>query len=219
MLVADISRRVRSAAGDLSVLQFTEDTLVDWINDGVRECVIENYLLQARATSDTVANQSEYVLPTDILKLHSVYVDGYKLTVQTLEEWEQTNAVVHDTTPVTSGQQFTCYVFAGVLNLWPTPADEQPIVINYSKLPAPVVYNPGPPSSYDPITLPIPESFHNHIVVYCLAQVAFQDDDYAKYNALMNQFKSSVVDLKSLKDSEDLYSFISVSPRDQGDWY
>lgn len=217
MLVSDIVRRVRDAAGDLAVLQFSQATLTDWINDGVRECVIENSLLQARATTTTEIGTIEYTLPTDIFKLHSVYADGYKLEVQTLEQWEQSNSGVHGGDAVTSPNQWTCYVYAGVLNVWPTPETEVSLVVNYTKLPAAIVYTASP-ESWAPATPTIPEAFHNHIVAYCLAQVALQDDDINKYTLLMGQFKSGVIDLKHVKDQEeDVYPSISMSARDAGD--
>lgn len=218
MLVADISRRVRNAAGDLAVLQFTEATLVDWINDGIRECVIENSLLQAKATSNTVSGQSDYTLPIDIFKLHSVYADGYKLDIQTLEEWERINSNSRGA-PVDTGAQYTCYVYAGVLTLYPVPNVVVPLVINYTKLPSAITYTAGTPPVYSPDTPNIPEAFHNHIVVYCLAQIALQDDDINRYTLLMNQFKSGMIDLKSINNADDLYPFISVSPRDTGEYY
>lgn len=220
MLVSDIVRRVRDAAGDLNVLQFSQTTLTDWINDGIRECVIENSLLQARATSSTVVGQTEYVLPADIFKLHSVYTDGYKLEIQTLEQWEQYNTGNHGATPDENSNQYVCYVYAGVLNLWPKPTAVKSLVINYTKLPAAITYSAGPPEAWDPTTPPIPEPFHNHIVAYCLAQVALQDDDINRYNLLMQQFRTGVIDLKHLKDQEeDLYPFMSISPRDGGEFY
>ena len=94
-----------------------------------------------------------------------------------------------------------------------------PIVINYTKLPEVVTYAAGPPEVFTPANISIPDTFANHLVVYCLAQVAMQDDDFNKYSLLMNQFKSGVIDLKEIRNSEDLYPFISVSPRDQGEWY
>lgn len=220
MNVADIVRRVRESAGDIAVLQFTNSTLTDWINDAVRECVIENSLLQARATSGTVIGQADYTLPTDIFKLHSVTVDGYKLETLTLEQWQERNASGSGTT-IPTGAPFTCYIYAGVLTIFPTPNVVKTLVVNYTKQPAAITYSVGPPEVWTPTAPAIPEEYHNRIVSYCLAQVAMQDDDYDKYQALMAEFKTGVIDLKRAKDQEeDLYPFISTSSRDMGDaWF
>ena len=218
MNVSDVARRVREAAGDTAVLQFTNSTLTDWINDGVRECIIENSLLQARASQNLVVGTSDYTLPTDIFKLHSVTVDGFKLEVLTLEQWQERNAGEFSI-PTPSGSPFVCYVYAGVLTIWPKPDKVLPLVINYSKLPTSTVYTePAGVPTWTPNTFSIPEQYHNRIVTYCLAQVALQDDLYDKYQALMDQFKTGVIALDhAAKTEEDLYPFISVSSRDQGD--
>lgn len=220
MLVSDIVRRVRDSAGDTAVLQFTQTTLTDWINDAVRECVLENSLLQARATSNTEIDQSEYTLPEDILKLHSVYVNGFKLEMLTLEQWEERNATELDASSLQSkSDPIVCYVYAGVLTLWPTPDKVLELKINYTKLPTPIVYN-STNETWLPNTPPINEAFHNRIVSYCLAQVALQDEDNYKYNLLMQEFITGVRNLSHVKDTEDdLYPFISVSSRDMGEWY
>jgi hypothetical protein len=219
MQVADVVRRVRESAGDIAVLQFSNAVLTDWINDAIRECVIENNLLQARATTSTVASQADYTLPTDIFKLHSVVLEGYKLEVLTLEQWQERNASGSGAT-IPTGASFNCYIYAGVLTLFPTPDKVMSMQVNYIKHPAKITYNSGS-STWDINDLPIPEHYHNRIVTYCLAQVAMQDDDYDKYQALMTEFRTGVVDLKKAKDQEDdLYPFISVSSRDMGDaWY
>lgn len=210
MLVSDIVRRVRESAGDIGVLQFSNATLTDWINDAVRECVIENSLLQSKATSSTVIGQKDYNLPVDIFKIHSVWYDTVKLEVCTLEQWE---ALYGTESP--SGPPTHCYVYAGVLTLGSTPAEVKPLVINYTKLPAAITYDG---TNWNPTTPSIPEYYHNRLVAYCLAQVAMQDDDFPKYQALMAEFQTGVRDLKSAKDQEDdLYPFINVSPRDMGE--
>lgn len=215
MLVSDIVRRVRETAGDSTAIQFSNATLTDWINDGIRESVIENSLLQAKASSSTVANQSEYVLPADIFKLYSVYVDGIKLRVLTLQEWEEYCQGANYNSSSTALVPSVGYQFAGVLNLWPTPSGVTTLTINYSKIPATINHSVGPPEAWLPNEPAIPAAFHNRLVTYCLAQVALQDDDYTKYEALMIEFKTGVRDLSHAKDQQDdLYPFISVSSRD-----
>lgn len=218
MKVEDVIRRVRNSAGDLTALQFTDDTLTDWINDGVRECVIENSLLQATARSKTAVGRSNYNLPDNIFKLHSVQVDGMKLQVLSLQEWEDRNA---GETGLKAGnsEPHQCYIFAGVLNLWPAPDREKQLVIHYTKMPTKIERRTDP-DGFVPCDLPIPEAFHNRIVTYCMAQVALQDDDFTRYQMLMDEFHTGVRDLKTIKDEQDdLYPFISVSERDMGEIY
>lgn len=215
MLITDIVRRVRESAGDIAVLQFSNATLTDWINDAIREAVIENSLLQARPITPTVAGTANYTLPTDIFKLHSVWYDGMKLDVITLEQWEERNAgsggVVY-----ADGDPNVAYVYAGILTVFPTPSAVKNLQINYTKLPATIAYVASP-ESWTPDSPSIPEQFHNRIVTYCLAQVALQDDDFNKYNAFMSEFKTGVIDLKHSQEEDDLYPFISVAGRDQGE--
>lgn len=222
MLVADIVRRVRDSAGDTAVLQFTQATLTDWINDAVRECVLENSLLQAKVTTSTVIDQADYSLPENIFKIHSVIYNGYKLEILTREQWEDRNASEPETgTDTTQTSPFQCYIYAGFLTLWPTPNAVNTLVLNYTKMPETITHSTSAGADvWAPNIPPIHEAFHSRIVHYCLAQVAMQDDDFDKYTALMEGFKSGVMDLKHIKDQEeDLYPFISVSSRDMGNDY
>lgn len=219
MLVSEIVRRIRDSAGDTAVLQFSNQTVTDWINDAIRECVIDNSLLQTRASQNTVINQSDYALPADIFKFHSVLVDQYKLEMLTLEQWEERNtgevAVSAD-----AGEPVLCYVYAGVLTIWPKPSAVKSLVINYTKLPASVVYTePGGIPTWTPTTPSIPEHYHNRLVTYCQAQVAMQDDNYEKYQALMMEFQTGVKQLNDARHEDDLYPFMSVSSRDMGDYW
>lgn len=212
MLVSSIMQRVRNIAGDVNSLQFTDDMLLDWINDGVRECAVGNKLLQKRATTASVADQRAYDLPTDILKLHSVKYNGVKLRALTLDEFD--NYTGADTSDVT-GTPTVCYVWAGVLNLYPTPdVDDLSVTIDY-------IYDPGNiDSSQTGSELEaLPVQYHARIVDYCLAQVAQQDDDLPRYQAKMQEFKTGVREIKDMPENEqDTYPSITVAGRDMGAW-
>jgi len=209
---SEIIRRVRQTAGDVLVLQFTDDMLVDWINDGVREVALENNLLQKTATSSTVIGVSQVTLPTDIMKLYSVQVDNEKIRILSYQEFEELSAGAPSGQPQT-GSPSQCYVWAGVLNLAPPPDSVKPLKINY-------IYDPVDVATSNlAASPPIPSSYHLRLVTYCLAQVAMQDDDIEKANMYLAQFRSGVIDLRSQSETEeDLYPFISVSSRDMGEW-
>lgn len=214
MLVADIIKRVRNMAGDTNVLQFTDSMLLDWINDGIRECALNNNLLQKRATSNTVIGTSKYSLPTDILKLHSATFEGSKLRVETLQEWQE----VHEGDSATStGLPQTAYIWAGELTLSPTPDRVGSLVLNYTYDPAVITMAAGPPVVFTPTTPGLPVGYHSRLVDYCLAQVAQQDGDMNLYLQKMQEFETGVTKLKDQSETEDdVYPYISVSARDMG---
>lgn len=209
MKVSDIITRVRNIAGDTQQIQFSDASVVDWINDGVRECAIANNLLQKRATQASVANQGDYDLPPDLLKLHSVKYNQGKLRILTLEEFDaQANEGSFTGTPQLA------YIWAGKLTLYPAPDSSYPLSIDY-------IYDPAQVSvdalDVDP---PLPVGYHARLVDYCLAQVAQQDDDMNRYAVKMQEFQTGTMNLKDLPEYEnDLYPSISVSTRDMGDGY
>lgn len=216
MQVADIARRVRDIAGDTAVLQFTNETLTDWINDGLRQCVEDNSLLQAKPSQNTVIGQADYVLPTDIFKFHSVILDGQKLEMLTRDQWEERFATIPNST-ADNGRPTNCYVYAGVLTISPKPDAVYPMAIYYTRLPTAITYSaPGGTPTWNPVAPTIPEQYHSRIVTYCLAQVAHQDENFEKYQLLMNEFKTGVINLNDSRHEDDLYPFISMSSRDMG---
>ncbi len=210
MNVGQIIAQIRQLAGDPSGTQYTPTVLASWIDNGIKECVIQNSLCQKTASTVTVPGQTDYNLPTDIFKLHSVNVDGDKIKVWTLDEWEARNngpGALEET-----GRSFQAYVWANKLVLTPSPDAEYALKINYIYEPAAI----DPDDEND--DLPIPPAYHMRLVVFALAQVALQDEDMFKYQNLMQQFNSGVIDLKNqINTEEDQYPFISVSTRDAGE--
>lgn len=210
MKVSDVVTRVRSITGDTVAIQFSDDELISWINDGIRECAIWNNLLQKRATQAAVVGQGDYDLPPDILKLHSIKFNNNKLPVRTLEEFESQYPGASDET----GTPDVCYIWAAKLTLYPAPGTTDPLVVDYLYTPA-LHVNDGPGRDTE---LYLPVGYHSRIVDYCLAQVAQQDDDISRYQLKMQEFQTGIQQLKSEPESTyDLYPSISVSPRDVGD--
>lgn len=210
MKVADVISRVRNIAGDTSALQFSNDTVLAWINDGVCECAMINNLLQKNATSNTVIGTENYTLPTDILRLHSVKYDSVKIKVLTLEEFDEQYTGADF---LTNGTPVTSYVWADQLTLYPPPDAVKELQVSY-------IYKPATLDVANIATdeIPLPVSYHQRIVDYCLAQVAQQDDDMNRYQLKMQQFTTGVQDLKDQGESTyDLYSSISVASRDMGE--
>jgi len=208
MKVQDIMNRVRSIASDIDSVQFSDDDLIAWINDGVRECAMENNLLQKTAANNLVVGTIDYALPTDILKLHSVKVDGQKVRVLTLAEFEAYGGDSAD-----SGDPVVAYVWSSKINFYPKPTSALPFTIEYTYDPA-LIINDAPGKDAAP---PLPVGYHARLVDYCLAQVAQQDDDMNRYQLKMEEFRTGVHNLKDQIDTqEDFYPMIGVSARDFG---
>ena len=207
MKVEDIIRRVRTIAGDIEVLQFTDENIIQWINDAMREIASDNQLLQKSATSSTVTDQAEYDIPTDILKFHSVQVDGNDVNFINLEEAKIRGYLNSDT-----GTPVACWVWAGKLTLYPAPSSSMPLKLIYTRQPTEVQ---GPPETPE-----VPASYHMRLVDYCLAQVAQQDDDINRYQMKMDEFRTGVVNLKDQPEWEDNQDpYISTGYADRDAYY
>ena len=220
MLASDVISRVRNTAGDTNIGQFTDATMLSWINDGIRECAVENNLLQKTATTTVAAGTESYALPTDILKIHSIKYDGEKIPVYTREEFD---ARIGDRNPANQpdrGFPLVAYIWASNIILTPAPDNST------SKLQVDYLYTPVDVVAGTNLNTILPVGYHNRLVDYCLAQVAQQDDDMPRYQIKMEEFRTGV---SSLKDQDeftyDLYPSMSVSTRDMGedaesgDWY
>lgn len=204
MKASDVITRVRGIVGDTNSLQFTDTQLLDWINEGIRECATLNNLLQKSATSSSVIGTSEYVLPTDILKMHSIKYDGVKLDILTLQQFDDR---VSDADGA-SGTPLMCYIWAGKIVFFPTPSAVGTITVDY-------IYTPTPITDAD-TEIGLPSSYHQRIVDYVLAQIAQQDDNLNMYQLKMQEFETGVRNLKDDQYTVDLYPGITVSPRDMG---
>lgn len=211
MKTSDIIKRVRSIASDSDSIQFTDDDIVDWINDGIRECAKDNQLLQKTASSNLVIGTTSYNLPTDILKLHSIKVDGQKIRVLNLAEFEAYGGSSED-----SGTPVVAYVWAAKVNFYPKPTQALPYVVEYTYDPA-LVTNDAHLVTGKDVAPPLPVGYHIRLLDYCLAQVAQQDDDMPRYQLKMEEFRTGVHSLKDDEQTqEDYYPMMGISARDSG---
>ena len=220
LTVRDIYKRVRTLVGDTSGLLFDETTFVNWVNDAVQEIIVENSLYQVSA-STTLADDQNFgssgisVDNADsILKIHSILVDGEKIELMSMAEFEakwQNKETWNE-----RGKPCRGYIWAGQIYLHPNPDAEYPIKFNYISRPQ-LIVEPDLDDESD-VSLPIPSAYHLRVVTYCLAQVAFMDDDMQKYQQLMADFQAGVLRIRTkdmMDEEEDTYPMI----RDTSDYY
>ncbi len=208
LTTGDMISRVRVTAGDEAKVLYTDQTIVDWLNDAQRECCVDNLLLQVTATQTTIVGQSGYALPQDILKLHSIKYDNSKLRVVTQEEFDE----LYESTGSEQGTPFLANTWANTLTLFPAPDSAKQLQILYIR--TPVALSAASLS----VASELPASYHRRLVDYALAMVAEQDDDMNRYQIKMDEFRTGVQSIKSQAEStEDLYPFISTDMRDMGE--
>ncbi len=217
MDVIEIVRRVRNLAGDVSAQQFDNSSLVDWINSACRQAAIDNSLIQVTGSTALASGNSEVTLPERIFKIHNISIDGEGIKLSSYQDFlERNDDLVGNSDG--RGKPQLAYQWEGKLFVFPAPDKDYTLKIYYIGLPEKIVDNGD--SNFTPNELPIPESYHDRIVTYCLAQVAYQDDDMNKYNSLMLEFNTGVTSTAhSGQSEENLYPFMAVSARDGGGFY
>jgi len=218
LTVQKITDRVRRQFGDIGGALITDQAMYDWINDAMREIILENNLLKVRANSITVANQSNYGLPSDLLRFDHISYEGEALPSISVQEASNTVENMDDATNFPRGIPQTYWVYGNELFLYPAPtAAGVTITIYYNRNPVEITTMAGIPE--------LPARYDNRLIEYCLAQAAEIDDDTLKNQSKLQQFRDG---LEKARDEEegptDLYQHMGVSMADsagysvQGDY-
>lgn len=217
MNVGDIGTRVKRTFGDESGVQLTDEDLYRYINDGVRQLVLQNEeLLQTLGTISSVVGQQDYALPVDLLILKSV---SYKIPGQDtfyrlegksfndfhelIEGWDSSNSLAQ-------GPPLTYMRYADHISMFPIPdvAGVNNIKIYYNRKPVEVATLVDTPD--------IPVLYHEVLVKYCLSQ-AYEMDEDLEAAALKGQQISGDMTLLRGRTSglpEERYPTITVLEED-----
>ena len=116
LTVAEISTRVKRQFGDDYGAQITDDDILRWINDAMRDIALRNNLLQIKAATAVVDGQQDYTLPSNLLTLAAIRFGTTKL--QALNPQEADEFVAENTGEGTP--QFYS-VWGSTISLYPIP--------------------------------------------------------------------------------------------------
>jgi hypothetical protein len=207
--VGDILTRAKTQFGDESGVQIQDEDIIRWINDGQRNIASANELNQAKATTSSVASQQEYVLPSDVMSLHSIWYEGLMLQNMSLAAAEEHVAKIGQT-DYNVGTPVAWWTWANSLFLYPTPtsAVTNGITLLYTKYPVDVL------TSSDALSVPL--TYHNALLEYVLSQAYELDEDWQASQLKANQFQSSLNNLKVDQDwvAQVTYPTITVGQDD-----
>lgn len=179
--VDDVATSVKRQFGDESGVQINDADIIRWVNDGQREIVDTNTLINAKvATTDVVAGVDRISMRTDpsienVANITSIRYNDVILrpiTVQQAEDWGTTSRENNSGTPL------GWYYEEGDVVLFPTPSVSvtDGLKIRFTAY-CPKVTNKGD-------MLGIPDSYYNALVQYVISQ-AYELDE----NAQMSQMK------------------------------
>jgi len=209
MNVGDIQTRVKRAFGDESGVQVTDADIIRWINDGQRQIVLQNEgLFEKTVTTDTVINQSQYDVPTDMLTLLQVSFksdDGLtypKLRGLSLNEF---NEYIEPYSSQT-GTPLAFTVYEKKIRLFPIPDKvvSAGIKVFYNRAPVEVSLVTDVPE--------IDVLYHESLVKYCMLQ-AYEMDENLEAATFKGQQVVADINLLRGKDTwkeQGVYPSITV---------
>lgn len=214
MTVQQIINRIRRTFGDDSAVQINDSDIIGWINEAMKEIVVQLNLLQVIGTAATVANQSNYTLPADNLRLHSVKWQGNSLRYLSLEQAEESLPNKDDAANFPVGIPTHYWVWGNTITIYPAPASSgaTDLKIYYNRMPVDVAAVGDIPE--------LPTIYHIRIIEYCLAQAHDLDDNIFGAELKMGTFSQNLQSMRDIGDwaGQDFYPFITSTPGDTQDY-
>jgi hypothetical protein len=162
----------------------------NWLDEGQIDIVNRTGCLSQDAQMDSVADQREYTLASDILEItHIKYYNGTKhvpLDGTTENKMEEYGDYPDETAVVSPTHYFIKQGATPKLNLYPTPSTTVASAIKYRYVPRPAdLTNEG----LDPN---IPEMYHRLIVKYALAVCLQKDKKFNTSDRYMAQYEQEL---------------------------
>lgn len=216
MDVQEILTSVQREFGDEAGVQLTEADVIRWINQGMRQIVMQNEnLLLVEAVQSTLAGIQSYPEPVDLLILKGVHyraanttqylkLKGYELSTfnEIVDGW--------DGSTEGGGVPVAYTVVNTSIKLWPVPSSTiaSALKVYYNRSPVDVTATSDTPE--------LPLLYHDALVKHCMLQAYKMDEDW---DAAGNQVADLDRDINTLRGRESwkiqgTYSTITVLPDD-----
>lgn len=176
----DVVDYVLRQLGDESSVQFTESDVIRWINAAQRDIIHSNKELnQVEATVNLLAGQRRYpVLSSlpDIMRIHSIEMNGRLLPHHTLEEVQDGDIPV----------SHYWYQFGGVLYIAPAPDVDvnEGLILRYTRAPNRITDTTE--------MLGIPDSYYKALIDYCMKEAYEQDENFEASQMKSSQFNQFI---------------------------
>ena len=187
LLASNIVTQVRANISEPTAGFWTDEQIVQWINDGIRDIVKRTGCFQAIEAIDLVSGQVEYSITTanytTILAVHYIDVNG------------NTNGL-ELSSPIMVGRAEDVeepeywYDWAGKIGVFPAVPTRTTETINVYLIPTPALI-----ISSDAI--PTPEPYDTALSIYVTAKAWAKDRQSAKYAQAMQVYEAEMTRLKA----------------------
>lgn len=205
MNVSEVSTRVKIQFGDESGVQIDDNRIIGWINDALREFAVQNKLFQTRAVVTMTPGLQAYLLPDNLLRLHSVKIDYKNLTEKSIVEIDEVIETA-DNPSNTSDTAYYYWIYGDSINLYPIPTNPSQLMIYYSKIPDEITDVTS--------TLPIAEEYRSRLVEYCLVQAYELDENFQAAQLKDQQVRTGLQDMRDAQQAPNdaIYPSITYYP-------
>lgn len=195
--------------GDVDEVQATDADWLRWINNGQREIVAVNPILQDTVLHDITAGTNTYSYPADYIQyIQQLYYDGVPLTSYSYNE--AIEYLLREGTPTTTGTPIIWYTWAQQIILYPTPDETlaSGLRIDFVRIPTDLT------ALTDPIDLP--DRYYQTLLDYVLGRVHELDENPEMSSLKRNDFAEGLGKLSEQENKVRINSYptITVRPED-----
>ncbi len=187
----ELIKDVRNTTNEFEADFITNDFIIEKINEA-QDDLNKELKLQAEETSDLVADQQSYALPTDLKRLECVKVNG--------ERYYPTTFTRLQDSPVL----YTYALWNGYIYLYPTPttAATGGLALYYFRKPARLA-KAGDETDVD-------EEYDQLLTMYAAAKIREKDEEMELYSSMMGQYEQRKAEMIAFDGEEEEEIIIPV---------
>lgn len=196
---AQILSRIRRKLFEGTAARFTDETLREWINEGVGEIVRRTECQRTYATIPAVAGTQEYPGFNNTVRIHAVnYTSTSSGRSYDLEynDYKSVASVAWTTLATAEGTPSIYWTWGSppglTIGLYPTPSQAGTIGVHYYRFATPLAIN----GSAAATSVDVPQGWEDLIIEYAVieAMISDRDERYAIYQEKFEKKLSALQD-------------------------
>lgn len=198
--VADVIAFVKRQFGDESGVQLIDSDIIRWTNQAQTEIVNKNPLLQSTATTTVAAGANGLSMPSNMLRLESVWWNNVILQAKNFENVGD----VAGSNMAAQGDPEIWYKWAGQIYLWPVPSKQGTMTVYYSSLPLTVT------TSAD--LLSVADRYFDRVCEYVMSKAYELDEDWAAHKVNKQAFEDKLTEATNADNNQQGSFLVAVDP-------